>query len=565
MYVAIIPNRKSKPAALLRESYREGSKVRNRTLANLSGLPADKLDAIRRILAGEKLVPAEQSIQVERTLPSGHVRAVLGVMAKLGIMDLLSSRSCRERTLVAGMIAERVLHPASKLGTVRLWNTTTLASELGIEDANANELYGALDWLSERQARIEKKLAKLHLTEGGLALYDTSNSQYLGHTCPLAHAGHDKEGRHGALLISYGLMTDRDGRPVAIQVYPGNTGDPATVPDQILKLRKDFNLHSVVLVGDRGMLTSAKIAQIRKAPGLGWITALRTEGIRKLVESEALQLSLFDEKDLAEITSPDFPEERLIACFNPLLADERKRKREDLLTATEKALSQVVAQVDRRKKKVMLAAEIGRKVGLALARYKVGKHFVMDIGDGKLSWSRNQASIEREAQLDGIYVVRTSEPAERMPTDDAVRSYKRLTQVEQAFRCLKGLDLQVRPIFHRDEERVRAHFFLCMLAYYVEWHLRHDLKPLLFQDETLPAARDVRPPVAKAEPSVSVRAKKASRTTPDGLPVHSFSTLLADLATLARVTYRIGDGSATFHQFTRPTPLHQRVFDLLGV
>jgi len=565
MYLAIIPNRNSKPAALLRESYREDGKVKNRTLANLSHLAQDKLDAIQRILAGEKLVPAEQSVQMEETLAAGHVRAVLGTMTKLGIPDLLSSRPCRERALVVGMIAERILHPASKLGTVRLWKTSTLAAEVGVEDATANDLYGALDWLVSRQSRIEDKLAARHLTEGGLALYDTSNSLYEGRTCLLARRGHDKEGRHGARIISYGLMTDREGRPIAIQVYPGNTGDPSTVPDQILKLRKQFNLHSVVLVGDRGMLTSAKLASLKKGPGLGWITALRTEGIRKLLDGGALQLSLFDEKDLAEITSPDFPGERLMACFNPLLADERKRVRAELLAATEKELGQLSAQVDRRTKKPMPAAEIGQKAGRVLFRHKVAKHFLVEIADGKLSWSRNAESIEREARLDGIYVIRTNAPAERMSAEDTVRNYKRLTEVEQAFRCLKGVDLQVRPIFHREDERVRAHFFLCMLGYYVEWHMRRALAPLLFQDEELPASRDVRAPVAKAEPSPSAKTKKKSRVTREGFPVHSFSTLLADLATQARVTYRIGEGDATFNQVSRPTPLHQRAFDLLGV
>jgi len=564
MYLAIVPNRNSRPAALLRESYREGGKVKHRTLANLSHLRDDQIDAIRRVLGGEKLVSIDQAVQTERSLPAGHVRAVLGTMKKLGIGDLLSTRGCRERDLVLGMIAERILHPASKLGTVRLWNSSTLASELGVGDADADELYGALDWLLERQVRIEKKLAGRHLSEGGLALYDTSNSHYEGRACPLARIGHDKDGRHGASIIAYGVMTDRDGRPVAMEVYPGNTGDPATVPDQVLKLRVRFGLHDVVLVGDRGMLTKTKIEILKEQPGLGWITALRTEGIRKLVEGGALQLSLFDQVNLAEIQSPDYPGERLVACFNPLLADERRRKRGELLAATEKLLAKLTQQVANRTKP-MAAGEIGTKVGRVVHRYKMAKHFDLEIADGKLDWSRNEPAIEREASLDGIYVIRTSAPAERLSAEDTVRSYKRLAEVEQSFRCLKGIDLRVQPVFHRTEDHVRAHFFLCMLAYYVEWHMRRALAPLLFEDETVPMSRDVRDPVAKPTPSDSVKAKKKRRATPEGLPVHSFDTLLVELATQVRTTYRVGNGDATFNQLTKPAPLHQRAFDLLGM
>jgi transposase len=565
MYVAIVPNRNSKPAVLLRESYREDGKVKNRTLANISHLADDKIDLLRRVLSGEKLVGADDSVEAVESLPAGHVRAVLGTMKKLGIADLLSSRSCRERDLVLGMIVERVLHPASKLGTVRLWQTSTLASDLGVEDADADELYSALDWLLERQSRIEKKLAARHLTEGGLALYDMSNSLYEGRTCPLAQLGHDKDGRRGATIIAYGVMTDREGRPVAMEVYPGNTGDATTVPDQVFKLRARFDLENVVLVGDRGMLTQSKIEYLRQHPGLGWISALRTEAIRKLVTGQALQLSLFDEMNLAEIRSPDFPGERLVACFNPFLAADRKRKRGELLAATEKALEKVAAEVANRTNKPMKAGEIGRKVGRILYRHKMAKHFDVQIEDETLTWKRNEESIQRESELDGIYVIRTSEPTERLSAEDTVRSYKLLAQVEQGFRCMKGIDLRVRPIFHRDEDRVRAHFFLCMLAYYVEWHMRRALAPVLFQDETVAADRATRNAVVRPEPSPSVQAKKRSKKTPDGLPVHSFGTLLAALATQARITYRVGAAEATFTKLSLPTPLHQRVFDLLGM
>ena len=565
MYVAKIPNRGSKPAALLRESYREGGKVKNRTIANLSHLPPEKIDLLQRVLAGEKLVSASELVETTATLPSGHVRAVLGMMKKLGMADLVSSRPCRERSLVLGMIAERLLHPASKLGTLRLWGTSTLASELGVEDAKPEELYKALDWLLGRQNRIETKLAGRHLSEGGLALYDASNSLYEGSHCPLARLGHDKDGRRGAAVIAFGMMTDREGRPVALQVYPGNTGDPSTVVDQVLKLRTQFGLSEVVVVGDRGMVTRPNIEYLRRNPGLGWITALRTEAIRKLADGGSLQMSLFDERNLAEIESPDFPGERLVACFNPFLAEERRRNRESLLAATERLLTNVQDEVASRTAKPLTDGEIGKKVGRAVHRHKMAKHFEVDIAGGKLSWTRKDESIRREAELDGIYVIRTSEPVGRLAAEDAVRGYKLLAEVERAFRCLKGFDLRVRPVYLRDEDHVRAHFFLCMLAYYVEWHMRVALAPLLFEDPKVAQDRATRDPVARPEPSDSVKAKKKSKKTPEGLPVQSFSTLLAALSTQARVTYRVGAKDATFDQVTRPTPLQERAFDLLGV
>lgn len=552
---------------LLRESYREGGKVKNRTIANLSCLPPECIEAVRRTLAGETLISASEALVTEGSLPTGHVRAVLGTMRKLGLPDILSSRPSPERDLVLGMIAERILYPCSKLGTVRLWKTSTLAFDLGVEDADEDDLYEALGWLLARQERIEGKLAARHLSEGGLVLYDMSNSLYEGHTCLLAQLGLDKDGRHGVSVIAYGMLTDSEGRPVAMDVYPGNTGDPTTVLDQVEKLRESFGLQDVVLVGDRGMLTSARIRALKEHPGIRWISALRSKAIRKLVDGEALQLSIFDERNLAEITSPDFPGERLVACFNPLLAEERRRKREDLLAATEKSLAKVAAQVARRKKKPLPAGEIGRKVGKVVHKYKMAKHFTVTIADGTLEYARKEVSIRREVELDGIYVIRTSEIAERLSPEDTVRSYKRLAEVEQALRCLKGIDLRVHPVFLRTEDHVRAHFFLCMLAYYVEWHMRRALAPILFQDETLPEDRLVRDPVAKPTPSASVRAKKASLQTTDGLPVQSFETLLANLATQARVRYRIVDAptEAAFNQICPPTPLQQRAFSLLDL
>ncbi len=550
---------------LLRRTFREGKKVRHETVANLSALPPEVIEVIRMALSGRKMVPVDEAFEPLKSLPTGHVRAVLGVMKNLGVEELLSSRACRERDLVMGMIAERIVHPASKLGTVRLWKTTTLARDLGVEDARVEELYGALEWLLKRQGRVEQKLAGRHLTEGGLALYDTSNCHYEGQTCGLGRVGKDKDGRHGASVIAFGVLADREGRPVGIEVYPGDTGDPATVTEQLVKIRARFGLKEVVLVGDRGMLTKVRIESLKAHAGLGWITALRSEAIRALVDAGALQLSLFDERNLAEIVSPEFPGERLVACYNPYLAEERKRKREELLQATERLLSKVAREVARRTKKPMREGEIGQKVGRVLHRYKMAKHFEVEVRDGFLSWRRKEEAIHREAELDGIYVLRTSEPEERLSAKDTVRSYKRLGELEQAFRCLKGMDLKVRPVFLRDEDHVRAHFFLCMLAYYVEWHMRRALAPLLFEDEAVPVERDRRDPVAKPEPSRSVKAKKATRKTPEGLEVHSFDTLLADLATQAQVTSRVAGTQVTFDQVTPPTPLQRRAFDLLGV
>ena len=565
MYVAIVPNRNSKPAVLLRESYREDGKVKNRTVANLSHLPPEMIEMLKLVFAGKKVVPAGASGQAVSTLPCGHVRAVLGVMQKLGIPELLASRDSRQRSLVLGMIAERVLSPSSKLGTVRSWNSSTLGAELGVHDADADELYEALDWLLAAQPRIEKKLAGRHLSEGGLALYDISNSLYEGHACPLAQIGHDKDGRHGASIIGYGLLTDREGRPVAMEVYPGNVGDPATVTEQIIKVRTRFGLEKVVLVGDRGMLTSARIRSFKENPGMGWVTALRTGDIRKLVNSGALQLSLFDEVNLAEIQSPDFPGERLVACFNPLLADERRRKRGELLAATEKLLTALSKEVEKRTQTPMTDAEIGMKLGAVLPRYKMAKHFNTQISDGTFAWSRNEDSIRQEECLDGIYIIRTSEPADRISAADVVRTYKLLAQVEQAFRCMKGIDIRVRPIFHRTEDHVRAHFFLCMLAYYVEWHMRRALAPMLFQDECVPTDRQVRDPVAKPEASASAKAKKSRKTTADGLPVHSFHTLMEHLAAMTRITYQVADTEATWDQYSKPTPVQQKAFELLDL
>jgi hypothetical protein len=567
MYIENVPNRNSPPAILLRESWREGEAVRKRTLANLSDWPAQKIDALRRLLRGEVLVPAGELFTTVRSRPHGHVEAVLGTLRHLGLETVIAAKRCRERDLVVAMLVQRVLDPCSKLATTRLWHTTTLAEELAVQQADVEELYAAMDWLLARQDRIQKKLAQRHLSEGALVLYDVTSSYYEGRTCPLAQLGHDRDGKPGLPIIVYGVLTEAAGCPVAVDVYPGNTGDPTTVPDQLERLRRQFQLSQVVLVGDRGMLTQPQIDKIKTYPGLGWISALTSAAIRELVHAGALQLSLFDEQHLAEITSPAYPGERLIVCYNPLLAAERRRKRGDLLAATEKGLGGIAREVASRTKKPLPEAEIGIKVGRVLGRYKVGKHFDLTIGDGMFRWARREESIEQEARLDGIYVIRTSEPQARLSAEDTVRGYKNLSHVERAFRCLKGLDLLVRPIRHRTEERVPAHIFLCLLAYYVEWHMRKAWAPILFEDDEVDADRKVRDPIAPAKPSQSVRQKKAARRTADGLPVHSFRTLLADLATRCRNTRRIksDETSPTFDDVTEPSPLQKRAYDLLDL
>ena len=565
MYIETVPNRNSRPAILLREGWRQGKKTLKRTLANLSDWPRPKIEALRRVLRDETLVSPQDLFTTRQTLPHGHVEAILAMIRQLGLEAVIASKRCRERDLVLGMIVQRLIDPCSKLATTRAWHTTTLAEELGIAEATEDELYAAMDWLLARQERIEKKLAARHLTEGGLVLYDVSSSSYEGRTCPLAHFGHNRDGDKQLPIIVYGVMTDGEGRPVAVEVYPGNTGDPTTVGDQVEKLRQRFGLQRVVLVGDRGMLTQPQIDKLQKHPGCGWITALTSGAIRELVAKGALQLSLLDQKNLAEITSPDYPGERLMVCHNPLLEEERARKRQALIEATEKSLTKIAKEVARRKNKPLTAAESGLKVGKVLGRYKVGKHFDCQIGAGSFTCSRRQEGIDQETQLDGIYVLRTSEPVERLSAEDTVRSYKSLAEVERAFRCLKGIDLLVRPIRHRTEERVPAHIFLCLLAYYVEWHLRRAWAPLLFEDEDRREERKRRDPILPAEPSASAEAKKRSRQTVDGLPVHSFRTLLAELASRARVTDEIQAAEATLtcKQLPEPTALQARAYELI--
>jgi transposase len=452
------------------------------------------------------------------------------------------------------------------LATVRDWHTTTLAEQLSVQDATEDELYLAMDWLLERKQRIEKKLAARHLKEGSFVLYDVSSSYYEGHSCPLAKFGYGRDGKKGLPIIVYGVLTDPQGRPLAVEVYPGNTADPSTVIDQADKLAGQFGLSQVVFIADRGMLTQPQLEKLKTHAGFGWITALTSVAIRELVANNSLQLSLLDETNLAEITSPDYPAERLMVCRNPLLAEERARKRRELLESTEKQLDRITKQVARRSQKPLKAAEIGLKVGKVLGRYKMAKHFECTIEDGLFRWSRRQESIQQEGSLDGIYVIRTSEPAERLSREDTVRSYKSLAQVERAFRSLKSIDLMVRPIRHRTEDRVKAHIFLCMLAYYVQWHMLQAWAPLLFADQQLPEMRKLRDPILPATISESAKDKKATHQTQDALPVHSFSSLMDDLATRVRVTYGLKSdtSSPTFQQVPDPSPLQARAYQLLA-
>ncbi len=563
MYVETVPNRNSPPAILLREGWREGSKVRKRTLANLSSWPPAKIAALRMLLRNQPLVSPDQVFTIASSLPHGHVELVLEACRRLRLPALLDRRPSRQRDCVLAMVAQRLLHPASKLATTRLWHCSTLARELALLEADEDDLYDAMDWLLQRQQRIEKRLAQRHLDEDAQVLYDVSSSYYEGRTCPLMQFGYSRDGKRGRPIVVYGVLADRRGRPVAVQAYPGNTADPTTVPDRVETLRSRFGLQRLVLVGDRGMLTDTQIEHLRQYPGLGWISALCHDAIRKLADEQSVQMSLFDQRNLAEIRSPLYPGERLVVCSNPALAARRRHQREDLLAATEEAFGRIQREVRRRTKKPLQATAIAKKVGRAQQRFKVGKHFETVIADGRFEFARNAVSIEREAALDGLYIIRTSQAD--LTAADVVRSYKNLTRVERAFRCLKTVDLMVRPIRHRAEDRVRAHIFLCLLAYYVEWHLRQALAPLLFQEEGLEAWQARRDPVAPAKPTPAAQAKTNRRVTAAGLELHSFSTLMQALATRCHHQCRLRDDpeGPTVERLTEPTPLQKRALELV--
>jgi len=653
MHIDIVPNRNSKPAVLLRESYRDpkSKKPRKRTLANLSKLPGEQVDAIRRVLKGEKLVAVEDvfDIVADGSRLHGGVEAVLSAMKRLEFDKLVASRHSRKRDLVVAMVAARILEAQSKLATSRWWHTTTLPEILGVSDADENELYDAMDWVFARQGVIEKKLAARHLENDGLCLYDLSSSYFEGDKCPLARLGYSRDGKKNKLQLNYGLLTNRRGVPVSVSVFEGNTGDPKTLLPQVIKVREQFGIERFVMVGDRGMITQRQVDALRELKGMDWITALRPEPIRKLLNDGALQMGLFDEHNLFELTHSDFPGERLVACRNHELAKRRARKRQELLEATGQALERIcrmvqrgrlhgrenidarvqkllaeykvgkyyefetrddgfdfkvdetamdfdaarIAKGDRELADKQLArwkqhmetiarrleqlrqriehgqlhgkATIGVRVGKVLNKYKVGKHFKLDIRDDAFSFEIDKTKVEAEAAADGIYVIRTSLGEQQMNTEDAVRSYKLLTQVERAFRSFKTMDLKVRPIRHRLENRVRAHIFLCMLAYYVQWHMMEAWRPLLFCDEDQ-LAKASRDPVAPAKRSKAALRKVHSKKMDDGSSVHSFKTLLSHLAGIVRNSCRrkgAAPDAATFDMTTTPNPKQQRAFDLL--
>ena len=542
---------------MIRRSVREGKRVRHETIANVSKLPPAALDALRRALAGEALVAAEEAFEIERSLPHGHVAAVLAGCRRLELARLLDRVPSRERSLVLAMVVQRLLEPGSKLACARALGQSTLAEELGVGGATEDELYAALDWLEARQERIEDRLARRHLRVGEVALYFLSSSYFEGSTFPLAALGYSRDGRRGTLQIVYGLLTDRAGRPVCVEVFDGATHDHETVPAQLDKLKDRFGLSELVLVADRGMVTRANLDAIRQADGIDWITALKAPQVKRLARTGAFQPSLFDEQNLAEITSDEFPGERLVVCRNPLVAAERARKREALLEATEADLAPIAERVKRGT--LHAAAEIGLAVGEVIKRHRVKKHFALEIADGRFSYARKSEQIAEEAALDGIYVLRTSLASERLDAPDIVRAYKQLKEVERDFRTLKGPELEIRPIHHRLEQRVRAHVFLCMLALYVEWHLRQAWRELTFHDERPPRQTD---PVAKATRSPSAQRKATSKTTSAGQPAHTLRSLLAELRLQTHNTIRVADSPATLTKLSKPSPLQARALEL---
>ena len=571
MYVERVPNRGSRPAILLREGWREGGKVRKRTIANLSDWPAEQVEALRAVLKGGRAAaPLTEAFDIVRSRTHGHAAAVLGTMRQLRFDALLGLEDPKSLKLCEAMIAARVLFPGSKLATARGLGAETLRSTLGeqldVEQADEDDLYAAMDALLERQEPIEQELARRHLGEGAQVLYDLTSAHFEGRCCPLAKLGYSRDGHKGKPQIEVGLLGNAQGCPVAVEVFEGNVGDPRTLGPQIRKLRERFALSSVVLVGDRGMLTEARIREeLRDVEGLDWISALRAPAIQALVQAGSLQLSLFDERDLGEVHDPRYPEERLIVCRNPLLATERARKRQELLAATERELDKVVRATARKKNPLRGKDKIGLRVGKLLGRFKVGKHFVLSVTAESFRYTRDEARIAEEAALDGIYVLRTSVATDRLSAPEVVRSYKQLASVERAFRSLKTVDLKLRPIYHHKENRVRAHVLLCMLAYYLEWHMRQALAPILFDDDDKAHAERTSP-VAPAVRSARAQRKAERKRTDEGATVHSFQSLLADLATLTknRIQPRIKNAES-FDQTTLPTNLQRRALDLLGV
>ena len=573
MYIETVPNRNSPPCTLLRESYREHGKVKKRTVSNLSKWPPEMVDGLRKLLKGGVVVDSIQdSFDVIRSLPHGHVAAVVGTLRRLGLDHIIGNEGSREHALNVAMITARLIDPRSKLATARGLGQETMFSSLGqmleLKTADEDELYAAMDWLGERQERIEAELAARHLHNGSLVLYDVTSTYFEGRSCPLAKLGHNRDGKKGKLQIVFGLLCTLEGCPVAVEVFSGDTGDPSTLESQISKIRERFGLQRVVMVGDRGLITAARIREeFRPIKGLGWITALRADQIRKLINSGAFQLSLFDEKDLAEIAHPSYPGERLIVCRNPILAEERTRKREDLLSATQRELEKIAQATCRPKRRLKGKTKIALRVGKVINKYRVAKHFHVTIREEDFSYQRKQDNISREAALDGIYIIRTILPSEALKTQEVVQAYKQLSTVERAFRSYKSIDLKVRPVYHHLERRVRVHVFLCMLAYYVEWHMRQSLAPILFdEDDPLMAHSQRSSAVAPAQRSASAKIKAQRKRTKDDLPVHSFQTLLKDLSTINidRIQPR-QPGAPAFEKMTIPTVVQRKALHLLGV
>jgi len=572
MYIERVPNRKSPPCVLLRESYREDGKVKTRTLANLTHVPEHVVEALRAFLKGGTVIGPDGDFDVVRSLAHGHVYAVLEVLKDLGLVSLIDRRHSRARQLVLAMIVERIVGPASKLAFTRRWGEDTASDSLGevldVSEADEDELYEAMDWLLPHQARIERALARRHLGNGALVLYDVTSTYFEGRGCPLARLGHNRDGKKGKLQIVIGLLCDIEGRPIAVEVFEGNTGDPTTLATQITKVRERFSLERVILVGDRGMITEARIREeLRPVEGLDWISALRAPALRTLVEQGAIQPSLFDDWGLAEVTSPEYPGERLIVCYNPLLAAERTRKRTDLLAATQAELERLVAATQRSRRPLRSREAIQRRSNRALDRFKMRKHFQVTIDEGVFSYERDLNSIAQEAALDGLYVVRTSVPAEVLDAEQTVAAYKGLSVAERAFRTMKTMDLKIRPIHHRDPDRVRAHVFLCMLAYYVEWEMRQRLATVLFdEDDHEDAASRRETPVHPATRSARAEVKAREKRTPEGWPVLSFRSLLEALTSITRNRIQTAvPGAPLLTKTTIPTLFQRHLFDLLRI
>lgn len=559
-------------SVLLRYSYRQDGKVKHKTVANLTGLPPDVIDFMKRRLSGELDENAPlSSFEIVRSLPHGNVMAVLQTARQLGLESLLASRGCRERDLIMAMVVARVLSPRSKLSTTTALQPETakhtLGEELDLGEVDVHQLYAAMDWLLKRQIRVENKLAKRHLQDGHLVLFDVSSSYYTGRESPLVKRGYSRDHRSDRPQIVYGLLCDSEGRPIAIEVFPGNTADPPTFTQIVARARKRFGINRLIFVGDRGMITSARINEdLRGVEGLDWISALRSDGIRKLCEADTIQTSLLDKQDLAEVTSEYFPDERLVVCRNPALAENRARKREELLQATEALLEPIRLATQRTRNPLRGEDEIGLRVGKVIGKYKMGKHFDLTITENSFTYTRQADSIRKEAALDGLYVVRSSVDKQLMSSDRLVETYKSLAKVERAFRCLKTVDLSLRPLYHRNEDRIRSHVFICMLAYYVEWHMREKLRPVLFADDDPESAAQSRASiVAPAQRSASAKHKDSTHRTSDDYPVQSFHDILADLGTLCRNRIRICEFDSEFDKLTQVTPYQERVLGLLGV